>query len=75
MSRIRVKPKGDKLHLLIPKLKPIRYPAPKPGRNQACPCLSGKKFKKCCKTVPVLIDRLNELIENGDERVDPDRKR
>mgnify|MGYP003577966593 FL=1 len=22
----------------------------KPGRNDACPCGSGKKFKKCCET-------------------------
>ena len=22
--------------------------APKPGRNDPCPCGSGKKFKKCC---------------------------
>ena len=28
---------------------------PKPGRNDACPCGSGKKYKKCCdgKTPPV----------------------
>jgi|GEM_PF-6095781 len=25
--------------------------APKPGRNDPCPCGSGKKFKKCCFTV------------------------
>lgn len=23
--------------------------APKPGRNELCPCGSGKKFKKCCQ--------------------------
>jgi SEC-C motif len=27
---------------------PIRHPQPKPGRNDLCPCGSGKKFKKCC---------------------------
>jgi hypothetical protein len=27
---------------------PIRRPAPKVGRNEPCPCGSGKKFKKCC---------------------------
>jgi uncharacterized protein DUF1186/SEC-C motif-containing protein len=27
---------------------PIRRSAPKVGRNEACPCGSGKKFKKCC---------------------------
>ncbi|MBC8391880.1 MAG: SEC-C domain-containing protein, partial [Deltaproteobacteria bacterium] len=27
--------------------------APKVGRNDPCPCGSGKKFKKCClKKVP-----------------------
>jgi hypothetical protein len=27
---------------------PIRRTAPKIGRNESCPCGSGKKFKKCC---------------------------
>lgn len=27
---------------------PYRRPEPKVGRNDACPCGSGKKFKKCC---------------------------
>lgn len=26
----------------------IRRPSPKTGRNEACPCGSGRKFKKCC---------------------------
>jgi uncharacterized protein len=26
-------------------------PRPKVGRNEACPCGSGKKFKKCCASV------------------------
>lgn len=25
----------------------VRYETPKPGRNDPCPCGSGKKFKKC----------------------------
>lgn len=25
--------------------------APKIGRNDPCPCLSGKKYKKCCMAV------------------------
>ena len=29
-------------------LQPIRRDAPKVGRNDPCPCGSGKKFKKCC---------------------------
>lgn len=28
--------------------KPIRSPQEKVGRNDLCPCQSGKKFKKCC---------------------------
>jgi len=27
---------------------PIRSTAPKVGRNDPCPCGSGKKYKKCC---------------------------
>ncbi|MCL1887407.1 MAG: YchJ family protein [Kiritimatiellaeota bacterium] len=27
---------------------PLRREAPKVGRNDPCPCSSGKKFKKCC---------------------------
>jgi uncharacterized protein len=26
----------------------VRHETPKPGRNDDCPCGSGKKFKKCC---------------------------
>ncbi len=29
-------------------VKPIRNVAPKVGRNDPCPCGSGKKYKKCC---------------------------
>ena len=25
----------------------VRYEAPRPGRNEPCPCGSGKKYKKC----------------------------
>jgi preprotein translocase subunit SecA len=28
--------------------EPIRRDSPKVGRNDACPCGSGKKYKKCC---------------------------
>jgi SEC-C motif-containing protein len=28
--------------------KPVSRTAPKTGRNEPCPCGSGKKFKKCC---------------------------
>jgi SEC-C motif domain protein len=28
--------------------RPFKREAPKPKRNEPCPCGSGKKFKKCC---------------------------
>jgi hypothetical protein len=28
--------------------QPIRHTDPKTGRNELCPCGSGKKFKRCC---------------------------
>jgi len=31
-----------------PKVKQIRLQQPKIGRNDPCPCGSGKKYKKCC---------------------------
>ncbi len=31
------------------KKQPFRHLGPPPGRNQPCPCGSGKKFKKCCR--------------------------
>ena len=32
----------------------VRREAPKVGRNDPCPCGSGKKFKQCCGTEPTL---------------------
>jgi uncharacterized protein YecA (UPF0149 family) len=32
----------------LPVRLPWRRPIPKIGRNEACPCGSGRKFKKCC---------------------------
>ena len=29
-------------------LQPLRRKTPKVGRNEPCPCGSGKKYKKCC---------------------------
>ena len=31
-----------------PRAKPFRNAQPKVGRNDPCPCGSGKKYKKCC---------------------------
>ena len=36
---------------------PIRRDAPKVGRNDRCPCGSGKKYKKCC------MNRENEILQ------------
>ncbi len=33
---------------------PIKRESPKVGRNDLCPCGSGKKFKQCCGKEPVL---------------------
>jgi uncharacterized protein YecA (UPF0149 family) len=30
------------------KAKTVRRQQPKVGRNDPCPCGSGKKYKKCC---------------------------
>lgn len=38
---------GDDFHLGRQRL-PVTKDAPKVGRNEPCPCGSGKKFKKCC---------------------------
>lgn len=37
---------GQWLYLEGEILPPL--PAPKPGRNDPCPCGSGRKYKKCC---------------------------
>jgi uncharacterized protein YecA (UPF0149 family) len=34
--------------LLPRKVETFRRPTPKIGRNDPCPCGSGKKYKKCC---------------------------
>ena len=35
-----------------PTEKQMARKPPKVGRNEPCPCGSGKKFKKCCLTKP-----------------------
>ena len=37
----------DVRNTAVPKSEPVRV-GPKPGRNDPCPCGSGKKYKKCC---------------------------
>lgn len=36
------------------KQAPLQRGQPKVGRNDLCPCGSGKKFKQCCGSVPTL---------------------
>ncbi|MCB9914589.1 MAG: SEC-C domain-containing protein [Planctomycetes bacterium] len=38
---------GENVHHHHPKQDPVVHQAPKTGRNDPCPCGSGKKFKKC----------------------------
>jgi uncharacterized protein len=33
---------------------PMRRESPKVGRNDPCPCGSGKKFKQCCRKAPTV---------------------
>ena len=40
--------KIDFLSLPVPKPAPVVNPSSKPGRNDPCPCGSGKKYKHCC---------------------------
>lgn len=40
----------ERLESLIPET--FRYSTRKPGRNEPCPCGSGRKFKFCCLANP-----------------------
>jgi len=39
-------PEDDRPQIQIPKT--VKREEPKVGRNDPCPCGSGKKFKQCC---------------------------
>lgn len=39
---------GEHAHQRTPSQAPVVHRAAKVGRNDPCPCGSGKKFKKCC---------------------------
>ncbi|MCX6880786.1 MAG: DUF1186 domain-containing protein [Verrucomicrobia bacterium] len=43
-------------------LTPIRVTVPVTGRNEPCPCGSGKKFKKCCGNEAVIMARRAVLL-------------
>jgi len=38
----------------------------KPGRNDSCPCGSGKKFKKCCEKPPQRRGLQATVISSGE---------
>jgi hypothetical protein len=40
-------------HPLVHKVAQIRHTGPKIGRNDPCPCKSGKKYKRCCIDKPI----------------------
>lgn len=43
-----MKANQDKFASDLPKVETYRREKPKVGRNDPCPCGSGKKYKKCC---------------------------
>jgi hypothetical protein len=48
-ERAKAKAKGKRLKpLFLDAPDPIRRDENKVGRNDACPCGSGRKYKKCC---------------------------
>ena len=46
--KTRAQPKRQAWHDWVEPLPPLVDEAPSVGRNQPCPCGSGRKFKKCC---------------------------
>jgi preprotein translocase subunit SecA len=47
---------ADRLEALLPpRQEPVRIGS-KVGRNEACPCGSGKKFKRCCAGKFALVE-------------------
>lgn len=48
---VNVPQKPEEGNAPAPKIEPYHAP-PKVGRNDPCPCGSGKKFKKCCLNKP-----------------------
>jgi len=41
-------PSGDGSEIVLPKVTIAKKPVASVGRNDPCPCGSGKKYKKCC---------------------------
>ena len=38
------------------------------GRNELCPCGSGKKYKRCCLNKDVVIDRAGRKVETAQKQ-------
>ena len=54
---------GKSRKLRVYKQRPIVNDRRKIGRNERCPCQSGKKFKQCClKSVPADLDPITNLM-------------
>jgi len=56
LSQVLPKPKASKdasRYVALPSFEPAVNPYKNVGRNDPCPCGSGKKFKKCCLTADV----------------------
>lgn len=51
---------------ILPTERQLARKPPKVGRNEPCPCGSGKKFKKCCLNPPPKNLRKVEVFR-GDE--------
>lgn len=47
-KRIKAGLPGEDEDPLPPPVKPIKSESEEIGRNDPCPCGSGKKYKKCC---------------------------
>ncbi len=45
---IEVKPDAEAAEPVVEPAVPVRRDQPKVGRNDLCPCGSGKKYKNCC---------------------------
>ncbi len=56
----------DNVHKWIGKRKPKKG-APRPGRNDPCPCGSGKKFKKCCMRKQDAVAKVEHVRVTRDE--------
>lgn len=44
----RFRQEGERWYYYDGRPTPVRREAPRVGRNDPCPCGSGRKFKKCC---------------------------